>query len=179
MHYGYVRTKYGYRSPICGSTPICTQLGHTQLQQQFDLGGIALIGGYSSQIEYTGDYGPYLVPQTSFEWNDALTWVKGKHTLKVGGNIIRRQLNLFRPNAGKGYFNLCGNGGRWQRERATARTKYPISSRASFVQYQDGVPFGMVGTRSWENGFFAQDDWRVTKRLTLNLGMRWDIFTSP
>jgi hypothetical protein len=37
----------------------------------------------------------------------------------------------------------------------------------------------MVGTRSWENGFFAQDDFRVTNRLTLNLGIRWDILTWP
>jgi len=37
----------------------------------------------------------------------------------------------------------------------------------------------MVGTRSWEDGFFAQDDWRVTPRLTLNLGIRYDIMTWP
>jgi outer membrane receptor protein involved in Fe transport len=45
--------------------------------------------------------------------------------------------------------------------------------------YQHGTPFGTVGTRSWENGFFAQDDFRVTQRLTLNLGLRYDILTWP
>jgi hypothetical protein len=34
-------------------------------------------------------------------------------------------------------------------------------------------------TRNWEMGFFGQDDWRVTRRLTLNLGFRWDVLTWP
>jgi hypothetical protein len=174
MHYGYVRTTYGYTPPFA-NVPICTELGIPNCNNSADLGGIALIGGNGSQIEYTGDYGPYLVPQTSFEWNDSLTWTKGNHTVKMGGSIIRRQLNLFRPITGKGFFNLCGNGG------SDSATGYETSDLvAGFVcQYQDGVPYGMVGTRSWENGIFAQDDWRVNNRLTLNLGFRWDIFTSP
>jgi hypothetical protein len=178
MHYGYVRTTYGYTPPFANET-ICITLGIPNCNNSPDLGGIALIGGYGSQIEYTGDYGPYLVPQTSFEFNDSLTWVKGKHTVKVGANIIRRQLNLYRPTTGKGYFNLCGNGG--SSAGGTSATHYEVSDLlAGFVcQYQDGVPYGVVGTRSWENGVFVQDDWRVTNRLTLNLGMRWDIFTQP
>ena len=110
MHYGYVRTTYGYTPPFA-NVPICQNLGIPNCNNSADLGGIALIGGNGSQIEYTGDYGPYLVPQTSFDWNDSLTWTKGNHTIKLGGSVIRRQLNLFRPIAGKGFFNLCGNGG--------------------------------------------------------------------
>jgi hypothetical protein len=174
MHFGYVRTTYGYTPPFA-STPICTQLGIPNCNNSANLGGIALIGGYNTQIEYTGDYGPYLVPQTSYDWNDSVTWNKGNHTLKAGASIIRRQLNLYRPITGKGYFFLCGNGG------GLSPTGYEVSDLlAGFVcSYEDGVPFGTIGTRSWENGFFVQDDWRITKRLTLNLGLRWDLYTAP
>src|SRR5580704_5760416 len=174
MHFGYVRTTYGYTPPFA-NVPICNNLGIPNCNNSSDLGGIALIGGSNSQIEYTGDYGPYLVPQTSFDWNNSLSWVKGNHTIKMGASIIRRQLNLFRPITGKGFFNLCGNGG------TDSATGYETSDLlAGFVcTYSDGVPYGMVGTRSWENGLFAQDDWRVNNRLTLNLGFRWDIFTQP
>ncbi|MEK7856780.1 MAG: TonB-dependent receptor, partial [Acidobacteriota bacterium] len=45
--------------------------------------------------------------------------------------------------------------------------------------FQIGPPFGTVGTRNWENGIFVQDDWKVSKRLTLNLGLRYEFFTNP
>lgn len=105
---GFDWTSYGYMPPG-QSTDICTTLGIVNCNTPL-LGGIALIGGFASQIEYTGDFGPYLVPQTSYDFNDTLTWVKGHHTLKFGGDIVRRELNLYRPIAGKGYFELAGNG---------------------------------------------------------------------
>jgi hypothetical protein len=47
-------------------------------------------------------------------------------------------------------------------------TNYEVSDILGgfFNGYQHGPDFGMVGTRSWENAVFAQDDWRVTPRLT-------------
>jgi len=126
-----------------------------------------------------------LVPQTGYNANDALTWVKGKHTWKFGGNVIRRQLNLYRPLAGKGYFAFAGDGknpccGVAPGQGHTS-TGYEVSDLLSgFVDgYAHGTTFGMVGTRTWENGFFMQDDYRVSPRLTLNLGLRYDILTWP
>ena len=182
-HVGFVRTTYGYMPPGNG-TDICVKLGIVNCNTTL-LGGISLNGGYNSQIEYTGDFGTYLVPQTGYNANDALTWIKGKHTWKFGGNIIRRQLNLFRPLAGKGYFANAGdgNGGCCGVAPGTGHvsTSYEVSDLlAGFVDgYAHGTTFGTVGTRSWENGFFAQDDYRVSPRLTLNLGLRYDILTWP
>ncbi len=180
---GFVRTTYGYMPPG-NNTDICVSLGIVNCNTPL-LGGISLNGGYNSQIEYTGDFGTYLIPQTGYNANDSLTWIKGKHTWKFGGNIIRRQLNLFRPLAGKGYFANAGdgNGGCCGVAPGTGHvsTSYEVSDLlAGFVDgYAHGTTFGMVGTRSWENGFFAQDDYRVSPRLTLNLGLRYDILTWP
>jgi len=178
---GFVRTTYGYDPPF-NSVDLCTQLGIVNCNTPL-LGGIALIGGYNNQIEYTGDYGTYVVPQTGFNYNDTLTWTKGRHTVKVGGSILRRELNLFRPLSGKGYFQIAGNGNSGCCSGATGHvdTGYEVSDLlAGFVDgYSHGTPYGMVGTRTWENGFFAQDDFRVTTRLTLNLGLRYDILTWP
>ena len=45
--------------------------------------------------------------------------------------------------------------------------------------YQIGPPFGTVGTRNYENAVFAQDDWRVNSKLTVNMGLRYEVFTNP
>jgi|SRR5579883_1065608 hypothetical protein len=180
---GFIRTTFGYDPPF-NSQDLCVQLGIVNCNTPL-LGGIALIGGYNSQIEYTGDYGTYKIPQTGFDYNDTLTWIKGRHTIKVGGSILRRELNLYRPLAGKGYFAIAGNGNSGCCGAAPGSghvsTGYEVSDLlAGFVDgYAHGPAYGMVGTRSWENGFFAQDDFRVTQRLTLNLGLRWDILTWP
>jgi hypothetical protein len=45
--------------------------------------------------------------------------------------------------------------------------------------YQVGPASGTFHTRSWENGFYGEDDYRVNNRLTLNLGLRYDLYTWP
>jgi hypothetical protein len=178
---GFFYTQYGYLPPQ-NNVDLCTQLGIVNCNTPL-LGGIALIGGYNNQIEYTGDYGTYLIPQTTYNYNDTVTWSKGRHTVKFGANIVRRDLNLYRPLAGKGYFVLTGNGSAGGGGFAPNffSTGYEVSDLlAGFMAgYQHGTQYGMVGTRNWENGFYAQDDFRVTQRLTLNLGLRWDVITWP
>jgi hypothetical protein len=177
---GYVRDQYGYIPPL-NNVAWCTKFGIANCYTVTNT-GIALIGGYASQIEYTGDYGVYVVPQTGINVNDTVTWIKGRHTVKVGGNILRRQLNFYRPLSGKGFFGIAGNGSSPSNGGSGhTDTGYEVADLfAGFMDgYAHGTPFGMVGTRSWENGFFAQDDFRVTHRLTLNLGLRYDILTWP
>jgi hypothetical protein len=176
---GYVREQYGYDPPL-NNTAWCTKFGIANCYTVMST-GIALIGGYASQLEYTGDYGTYIVPQTSPNVNDSVTWIKGRNTVKVGGNILRRELNFYRPLTGKGFFGLAGNGYQPQIGAGHLDTGYEVADLfAGFVDgYEHGTPFGMTGTRSWENGFFAQDDFRATNRLTLNLGLRYDVLTWP
>ena len=115
FRFGYIHTNFGYTPPF-NNVPLSANLGivnanvNANNQPDPQLGGGALIGGYNNQLEYTGDYGPYTVPQNTWQEADNLSWVKGKHTMKFGVNILRRQVNFFRPLTGKGYFFLFGNG---------------------------------------------------------------------
>ncbi len=182
------RLRYGYEPPF-GDQAISADLGIVNANRDSSLGGGALIGGYNGQLEYTGDYGPYRVPQDTLQLVDSLSWVTGKHTLKFGGAIVHREVGLFRPIAGKGYFRIYGNGDFTQCPGAPGAPSQAASGNTGFEQanlligfmcsYQIGVQNGNVGTTNWENAVFAQDDWRATSKLTLNLGMRYEYFTNP
>ena len=173
------RIKYGYTPPFA-DTAVSAALGIPNANRDSSLGGGALIGGYNGQLEYTGDFGPYVVPQDTYQIVDSLTYSTGDHTLKFGGTFLRRDVGLFRPNRGKGYFFLIGNGDSSQCGGAASTGFEQADLLIGFVcNYQIGPPFGTVGTRNYENALFAQDDWKVNNKLTLNLGLRYEVFTNP
>ena len=168
------RINFGYQPPFFDQR-ISADLGIPGANPDPLRGGGALIGGFNGQLEYTGDFGLYTVPQNTYQIVDSMSLVRGDHTLRFGGTILRREVNLFRPNRGKGYFFLFGNG-----DNPASTGFEQADLLIGFVNnYQVGPPFGTVGTRNWENALFLQDDWRVSRNLTLNLGLRYEYFTSP
>ncbi|HWS53579.1 MAG TPA: carboxypeptidase regulatory-like domain-containing protein [Pyrinomonadaceae bacterium] len=170
------RINYGFQPPFF-ERAISAELGIPNANLDPLRGGGALIGGFNGQLEYTGDFGLYTVPQNTYQLVDSMTYTTGNHTLRFGGQALRRHVSLFRPNRGKGFFFLVGNG----EADGIRLTGFEQSDLlVGFVNnYSVGPPFGTVGTFNWENAAFAQDDWRVTPRLTLNLGLRYEYFTNP
>lgn len=167
------RMRYAYEPPM-GDIPVSRNLGFIWSNPDpLRYGGVA-IGAYGDGgIEYTGDGGAYTVPQNTYSISDSITWVTGKHVVKFGASVLRRQVNYFQGNRAKGEFGF------WSGDNLSTRW-VTADMLVGFAQYYwAGSSAGMVGTRSWENGFFIQDDWKVNKRLTLNLGLRYDILTMP
>jgi len=158
-------------APVSTNLPISANLGIVNANRTSALGGGALIGGYNNQLEYTGDYGLYAVPENTYQINDAVSYIHGHHAFKFGGSGIRRDVSFFRPIAGKGFFQIA-NGD---------FTGYqPSELLAGFVDnYSLGAQSGFFGTRNYEVGGFVQDDWKLNNHLTLNLGFRYDLFTFP
>lgn len=166
--------------------------------------GGALIGNFGNGFtEFTGDGGLFQVKSKNPYFADTLTFIKGNHTLKFGGELRLRYLNTIdggRTGTLKGQFQYGDNG-----PATGPNASCPAgsgSTTACFVR-PDGIPYGGTGNglanilldlpalfvtkskifggpfnlRSQEWGFFVQDDWKVNDRLNLNLGLRYDIFT--
>jgi hypothetical protein len=170
---GYSRPFYGYINPFEGE-PFSGNLGIPNANRNATLGGGALIGGGNTQISYTGDGGPYEVPQHTYQFLDSLSYTRGRHAFKFGGNVIRREVDFFQADyRSKGFFNIQSGGGDY--------TGYEVSELlAGFVNtYSIANPAGYYKTRSFETGIFGQDDFKITPHLTLNLGLRYDIYTFP
>ena len=171
FRFGYVRDFYSYLNPF-SNVALDTQLGIPNGNRNALLGGISLIGGGNTQLSYTGDGGPYTVPQQSYQFNDSVSLTHGAHSFRFGANVIHREVDFFQAqyNA-KGFFSIY----------AGAFTGFETSEIAgAFVNdYNISNPTGYYKAMSWETGYFAQDDWKVNHRLTLNLGLRYDLYTHP
>jgi hypothetical protein len=166
---GYNRDNYGYQPPFYGDY-LSQSLGIVNANRNEETTGGALIGG-NNGIDYTGDYGLYAVPQNTIEISDAVDYQHGHHAFRFGATGILRNTEYFRPISGKGYFNF-GNGD---------FTGFPTAEMmAGFTDsYSIGAQNGYFSNIAYEDGFFAQDNWRASKKLTLQLGVRYDLLTRP
>ncbi len=171
-HIAYNRDMYGYQPPMYGD-PVSKNLGIVNANINQETSGGALIGGWAGDLEYTGDYGLYAVPQNTYEVNDSVNWDHGRHSFKFGATWLRRQVEYFNPQEGKGYF--------WIDSGTVDFTGYETSEllAGGVDTYQIGSQSGFFSNIGQEDGIFAQDDWRVNNRLTVNLGVRWDLLTRP
>lgn len=172
FRFGYSRPFFAFLNPFSNQAQ-AQSLGIVNANRTPQLGGTPLIGGFNTEIEFSGDGGPFIVPQSSYQYADTLSWVHGKHSARFGANIIRRDVSFFISDfRGKGFFNIGPGTGDF--------TGYEVSELlAGFIDnYSVSTP-NTVDTRSWETGYFAQDDWKLSPRLTLNLGIRYDLYTPP
>lgn len=174
LHLGYNRITYAY-IPADYGEDICTQIGIVNCNHGNNLlySGGALIGGTGYELDFTGDYGTYTVPQNTYELNDSVSIVHGQHTITAGGTLIRRQVSYFTAVAPKGFFYIAPLGEDFTGWESSELLVGGVND------YIIGYQGGYYGEIDQEDGVFAQDDWRVTPRLTLNLGLRYDLLTWP
>ncbi len=170
FRYGHLYNFYGYVPPLDG-IPVSANLGILNANRNSLLGGGAAINGGWPEGTYTGDGGAYTVPQSSNQFVDAVSLTKGHHTFKIGASIEKRQVSFFQGNNAKGNFDFSSN-------NFTGNATSDMV--AAFVgNYSLGVASNYFTTKNWETGYYVQDDWKFNHRLTLNLGLRYDLYTFP
>ncbi|MCL4793475.1 MAG: carboxypeptidase regulatory-like domain-containing protein [Bryobacteraceae bacterium] len=132
--------------------------------------------------DFTGlSGGPGFLParpkQTNYQIDYNIYWTRATHNLKFGYHVVRRDISPFTNQSTRGTLNF--NRGFVQNPVSPGGTGTGFASLLlGLVQTGDrGFLLGTPGLRAWENAWFFQDDWKVSRRLTLNLGVRYEIYS--
>src|SRR6202000_77826 len=108
--------------------------------------------------------------ESAYQYAGTVTWVHRNHSIKFGDALIRRLVSNLQQNYGKPAISF--NGATGQAAISNFFAGHPFSYQRQGLTRRPHV-------RTWEESAFIQDDWRVLPTLTLNLGLRYDIFTAP
>ena len=134
------------------------------------LPSIGVTGFFGGGNAALGDAQQPFVDRVNHVWQAAndLTWISGRHSLKFGGDVRREAMRIAFINRPNG--DLTFSGGITGNAAADFLLGLPAQARATTQQaIQDGYGWLFAG--------YAQDEFRVTSQLTLNLGVRYEMPT--
>jgi outer membrane receptor protein involved in Fe transport len=171
-------TRFALRvTPIDETDNLAAKLGLQGANTGQDSGAMASIG-ISSESSVGSSNLPEVVPQNTWQLSDTGSWTHGAHSVKFGLVVDHNGFGFYQLSAPSGSLSFTGT-----------YTNNPASSSgtgAGFADFllgdavssiksalQQGVPYETYT----EYGAFVQDQWRVSRKLTVNLGLRYDLFT--
>ncbi len=103
--------------------------------------------------------------QTTFSIGDNVTWTKGNHNIKFGGEFKRHQFDTNLPEEQATEFEKFDSFTQFLTGNATeADTQYGVTDKS--FRFQDF-------------GFYITDDWKINRKMTLNFGLRYELFMNP
>ena len=190
FRFGYNRIN-SHRYQINAFEDVSNQLGFPGVPYSPGNGGLPTLSFSDGSSMEIGSYGflPSIEKQNSFVLTDNLTKVIGAHALKIGGEIRFEQFTIFQPSQSRGAMNFG--------TEFTANPAAPVEFTAAgdnssggpggngFATFMLGIPDGgsivnlhNIDYRRQIYSAYLQDDWKVSARLTLNLGLRYEMFST-
>ena len=172
-----------------GSTVITTTSASSASSQQFiaqaphlNYPGLNIGGGYSGTIGNAGTGTPTTSQYTTtFDHSLSGTVNKtlGKHSLKFGGELFIMKANNNTPASSINPFSFSAGFTQQNAQTASATSGNPFASLLLGWPSGGGVSYTIAcAFQQIYEGVFVQDDWRITPKLTLNIGLRWE-YESP
>ncbi len=140
--------------------------------------GVPQITFDTGEVDFGGYNGyPQIFHEEVFHFADIVTWSRGRHTIKFGGEVHRNyensEFNVGRPSYEFGD-SIAFSLGQVE-SQANGVDPGPVDPKTGQSLGKAHLASNIRGWRNVEFGAFFNDDWKVTPRLTLTLGMRYDI----
>jgi len=133
---------------------------------------------------------PFLFRDNQYVAAANLSWLKGTHSFRFGGDFLNPQLNHFQPQGGafqtvRGSFGFSGTATRKQGDAASVAESQLFHSWADFLlgmPAQAGKVDQLRNPNSvwWKQyALYARDHWQIGRSITLTYGLRWELFGVP
>ena len=140
------------------------------------IGGLPQLGFSDVSTLGSPTYLPSKELQNSYTLSENLTWVKGHHIFKYGTEIRREEFTIFQPASPRGNLSF---GPQFTANPALTQN----AGGSGFASFLAGLTGG-GGINNLHNvdyfrqtyAFYGQDDWKITSKLTLNFGLRYELF---
>ena len=146
-----------------------------------NVGGLPSLGfGDGTAAIGASGYLPAVESQHSYVFTDNLSWVRGRHSAKFGGELRFEQFTILEPAAARGSMDFGGD------FLINDNLASPGSGGEAFATFMQGISDDGSITSLTPNiiynrqiyAVYALDDFKVTPRLTLNMGLRYELFTT-
>ncbi len=174
-------------SPVAGETGLPAQFGVQDIPQGSDNGGLPAFGIGGLSTLGSNAFLPSDEVSSTFQLTDDVTKIYGKHTFKMGFEFQHVKFSTLQPPWSHGQFNYGGYteppGGNSGNVGIADFLLIPATSAVpggiDYVGGANGVFVSNISlTDNGKNyyGGYAQDDWKLSSKLTINLGVRYDFF---
>jgi hypothetical protein len=177
FRFGYNRIN-SHRFQLNANNNVAGQLGFPGVPFGPDNGGLPsiAINDGTAAIGSSG-FLPSIEKQNAYVIDENLTKVHGRHSMKFGTELRFIEFTIFQPAASRGTLNFASD--------FTDNAAAPTTGGEAFATFLLGIPDGGTITNSnnvlyhrGDYSWFAEDDIRATPKLTLNLGLRYELFTT-
>jgi hypothetical protein len=132
-----------------------------------------LIGGYQQLGSPTNTASDFHTSVS--EVADSLTWLKGRHTFKMGFDWRWERLDVIQPPSPTGQFTFNAIGSDLPGSSTTGGTPLASFLLGQVQLFSIDLQQGQIQERAKFQEYFIQDDWKVTDRLTINPGLRYTL----
>ncbi len=171
---GYNRIN-SHRFQLNANTDVSGQLGFPGVPFSPGIGGLPQLSFNDVATLGSPTFLPSKELQNSYTLSENLTWVRGRHTWKYGTEIRREEFTIFQPASPRGDLGFDST--------LTDNPAATGSGGTGFASFMAGLTNGgsinnlhNVDYFRTTYAFYGQDDWKVAPNLTLNLGLRYEVF---